>query len=104
MSEKPNKPALLAAFTEAARSPAPPTPRAARVAKPRRARTDPQDAPRSPRSARGQGERINLTYRTTAPTWERLKHLAISDRVSIQELIHAALSREFERRGLPALD
>jgi hypothetical protein len=96
MSDK-TKP-LFAAFTEAAR-PAPPAVRA-----PRPAKTESESAlPRRPKAPRGQGERINLTYRATAPDWERLKHLAVSDRVSIQELIHSALSREFERRGLPAL-
>jgi hypothetical protein len=102
MSDK-TKPALFAAFTEAARPQAP----AARVpALPQPSpptRAERGEAPRT-KAARGQGERINLTYRATAPNWERLKHLAISDRVSVQELIHTALSREFERRGLPALD
>jgi hypothetical protein len=106
MSDK--KPDLLSAFTEAARPPAP--------AAPGRARAPRTAAARSPRSARraaaapssprahDQGERVTLTYRTTRPNWERIKHLAISDRVSVQALFQAALSHEFERRGLPALE
>jgi len=98
MSDK--KPDLLAAFTEAARPPAPPRARAARAATPRQPRPARRDeaAPTAP-----QGERVTLTYRTGRPNWERIKHLAISDRVSVQALFQAALSREFERRGLPAL-
>ncbi len=37
-------------------------------------------------------------------TWERVKQLALADRVSVQELLFTALSREFARRGLPALE
>jgi hypothetical protein len=103
------KPDLLSAFTEAARPPAPAAPgrtRAARTAaarQPRPARRS-EAAPSSPHGARDQGERVTLTYRTTRPNWERIKHLAISDRVSVQALFQAALSHEFERRGLPALE
>jgi hypothetical protein len=77
MREK--KPDRLSASTEAARAPAP---------------SPPQD----------QGERVSLTYRTTRANWERIKLLAIRDRVSVQALFQTALSHEFERRGLPALE
>jgi hypothetical protein len=41
--------------------------------------------------------------RVTPPTWERVRQLALSDRLSVQELLYMSLSREFERRGLPPL-
>jgi hypothetical protein len=47
---------------------------------------------------------VNLSFRLTPPAWERVHQLALSDRVSVQELLHAALSREFERRGLAPLE
>jgi hypothetical protein len=106
MSDK--KQDLLSTFTEAARLPAPVAPGRARAsrtaaARPSRSARRTAAAPSSPR-AHDQGERVTLTYRTTRPNWERIKHLAISDRVSVQALFQAALSREFERRGLPALE
>lgn len=58
----------------------------------------------SVRGRRAQGERVNLSFRLTPPAWERVHQLALSDRVSVQELLHAALSREFERRGLAPLE
>jgi hypothetical protein len=94
MPEK-RKPTGLSAFTEAAARPAAPAPRAAADAPTRQ---------RSRRAAPAQGERVNLTYRVTPASWERVRHLALSDRVSVQELLHTALSREFARRGLPPLD
>jgi hypothetical protein len=92
---------LLSAFREEAARPAPPAPPAARTP---RAAAAPRRAAPAPRGASGQGERrVNLSFRATLPTWERVKQLALSDRVSVQELIFNALSHEFERRGLPAL-
>ncbi len=95
MNDK-TKPALFAAFTEATRPPAPPTAvRVAPPAKPRPAKVAAEPAPpRQAKHPRGQGERITLTYRLTTPNWERLKHLAINDRVSIQDAdSHRAFAR-----------
>ncbi|HVT58663.1 MAG TPA: hypothetical protein VHR45_09695 [Thermoanaerobaculia bacterium] len=105
MSEK-KKSDLLSAFSEAVRpTPAAPTARTPRASAPRRAADRrPEAARRTPRGARAQGERVNLSFRVTPPTWERVRQLALSDRVSVQQLLFAALSREFERRGLPALE
>ena len=101
MSDK--KPSLLSAFTDATRSTPAAAPRASRV--PRQARSPRQEAtpPTGSARARPAGPRKNLIYRTSRANWERIKHLAISDDVSVQALFHLALSREFERRGLPTL-
>ncbi len=104
MSDK--KPSMLSAFTEATRSAAPAAAvRAPRAVAPRRPRTPRQQDARASAGApaRASGPRKNLIYRTSRPNWERIKHLAISDDVSVQALFHVALSREFERRGLPPL-
>jgi hypothetical protein len=105
MAEK-RRPTGLAAYMETAAPTAlsPPAPARQRRAAPAARRPAAPD-PRPPRtrSAPAQGERVNLTYRATPGNWERLKHLALADRASIQELIHTSLSREFQRRGLPPL-
>jgi hypothetical protein len=100
MSEK--KPDLLAAFSVATRPPAPADARPAPARRPRPVRQD-KTGPVAA-GVRDQDKRLTLTYRTTRSNWERIKHLAISDRVSVQGLFHISLSREFERRGLPALE
>ena len=84
---------LLSAFSEEAARPAASLAGASRPSAPRIAR----------RGARAQGDRLNLSFRMTPATWERVKQLALSDRISVQELLFISLSREFERRGLPAL-
>jgi hypothetical protein len=96
---------LLAAFSKATRAPAPaapaPAPRATRARAPRPQR---QQSARPGVAADGPGApRKNLVYRTGRANWTRIKQLALSDEVSVQELIHTALSREFERRGLAPL-
>jgi hypothetical protein len=105
MSEK-KKTDLFAAFSVAARPPAPADARPARTPAARRPRPVRQGktGPIAAAGVRDQDKRLTLTYRTTRSNWERIKHLAISDRVSVQELFHISLSREFERRGLPPLE
>jgi RNA polymerase sigma factor (sigma-70 family) len=56
------------------------------------------------KATRGQGNRIQVPLRISASDWDRLKRLAISDRTTLRSLIHRALSREFQRRGLPPLE
>jgi hypothetical protein len=103
MSEK--KTDLLAAFSAAARPPAPADARPARTPAARRPRPARKSGPVAAPDVRDQEDkRLTLTYRTTRPNWERIKYLAISDGVSVQALFHLSLSREFERRGLPALE
>jgi hypothetical protein len=97
---------LLAAFSKATRPTAPaapaPAPRAVRARAPRLPRQE--TPPPTTAAARPGAPRKNLVYRTGRANWTRIKQLALSDEVSVQELIHTALSREFERRGLPALE
>ena len=110
MPEK-RRPTGLAAYMETAAPSVPPVPATAAPVMARRRRAAPAAArpavpdppPPRTRSAPAQGERVNLTYRATPGNWERLKHLALADRATIQDLIHTALSREFQRRGLPPL-
>jgi hypothetical protein len=106
MSDK-NKTDLLAAFSVVAKPPAPADARPARTPaarRPRPARQDKSGPVAAPDVRDQEDKRLTLTYRTTRPNWERIKYLAISDGVSVQALFHLSLSREFERRGLPALE
>jgi len=102
-----NRSDLLSAFKEEApRPPAAPAPAAAASRRrPSAQRAEAAPRPAAPRrGARAQGDRLNLSFRMAPATWERVKQLALSDRVSVQELLFTALSREFARRGLPALE
>lgn len=55
------------------------------------------------RRRRGQGATVALSVRVSRPDWERLHQLAVSEGVSLQELIVRGLSREFEAKGLQGL-
>ena len=59
----------------------------------------PMPAPRK----RGQGATVALSVRVSRPDWERLHQLAVSESISLQELIVRGLSREFEAKGLPGI-
>jgi hypothetical protein len=55
------------------------------------------------RRRRGQGATVALSVRVSRPDWERLHQFAVSEGVSLQELIVRGLSREFEAKGLQGI-
>lgn len=52
---------------------------------------------------RGKNESVALTVRLTRQQWERLHQLALSDGVSLQQLMLQGMGTLFRGRGLPAL-
>ena len=58
---------------------------------------------RQPRRKKGEELTVAMTIRLNRETWNELHQMALSDRLSINELILKALNREREARGLPPL-
>jgi hypothetical protein len=61
-------------------------------------------APATQRRKRGQGPTVALSAQVSRPDWERLHQLAVSEGVSLQELIVRGLSLVFQDKGLPGIE
>ena len=47
----------------------------------------------------GRAERPTVTVRLDQAHWERLRKTAIDERMTVQDIVEAALKTEFEKRG-----
>jgi hypothetical protein len=55
----------------------------------------------APARTRAKGEMVALTYRLSRDKWERLHQLAMSEGVSLNQLIDQGISNLLEEKGLP---
>jgi hypothetical protein len=68
------------------------------------ARAPAATAPVAGRRKRGQGPTVALSAQILRPEWERLHQLAVSEGVSLQQLIIHGLSLVFREKGLPGIE
>lgn len=53
---------------------------------------------------RGMHEVVALTLRVSRSDWQRLHRLALTEGISLSDLMRSGLSRELSQRGLPGVN